>query len=317
MKVRACAGRDDIATVYIAEMSGGRMVEFLESVQPPLPREKKWVLIISSLFGCPVRCPICDAGGDYRGKLSVDEILAQTDFLVYRRFADGHVPVDKFKIQFARMGDPALNGAVLDALEILPRRYRAPGLMPCLSTVAPAGYERFFERLLEIKNRCYPGRFQLQFSIHTTDQAARDRLIPIEKWDLTAIARYGERFHATGDRKITLNFALIADTPVDPAVLLDQFDPDHFLIKITPLNPTCRTVANQLVSYIDTDRTDDCYPVVRALRAAGYDVIVSIGELTENSIGSNCGQYVSAYLKEKAALGETYSYEVREYAGAQ
>ncbi|GAH16437.1 unnamed protein product, partial [marine sediment metagenome] len=61
-------GREDLAKVYVASMRGNKeyLVEFVESVQPPIPREKKWVLIVSTLFGCPVGCRMCDAGGEYK-----------------------------------------------------------------------------------------------------------------------------------------------------------------------------------------------------------------------------------------------------------
>ncbi|MCK4942927.1 MAG: radical SAM protein, partial [Candidatus Aminicenantes bacterium] len=61
MKILARAGTETVAMVYLAEMRASRFVEFVESVQPPQPRSEKWVLIISTLFGCPVDCEMCDA----------------------------------------------------------------------------------------------------------------------------------------------------------------------------------------------------------------------------------------------------------------
>jgi hypothetical protein len=49
--------------------------------------------------------------------LTAEEILMQIDHMVNEWFPDGIVPASKFKIQFARMGEPSLNMAVLDALE--------------------------------------------------------------------------------------------------------------------------------------------------------------------------------------------------------
>ena len=196
MEVTAMAGNDQIAMVYIADFGQGRAVEFVESIQPPLPREKKWVLMVSTLFGCPVKCLMCDAGGTYQGKLSCEEILAQIDYLVKKRFPGDFIPVEKFKIQFARMGEPSFNPSVLDVLTELPNRYHAAGLIPSLSTIAPRGVERFFERLLEIKERLYPnGNFQFQFSLHTTDDNLRDQLIPVKKWTFAEMAEYGNRFN--------------------------------------------------------------------------------------------------------------------------
>lgn len=312
MKILAAAGTEDVAMVYIADIGGGRKIELVESVQPPIPRRKKWVLLISTLCGCPIGCAMCDAGGGYQGPLSKDEILAQIDFLVRRRYPDGHVPSEQFKIQFARMGEPALNPAVLDVLEDLPSHCDAPGLMPSFSTIAPAGTEEFFERLLDIKRRRYDGgRFQFQFSVHTTDPSWRQRLVPAKTWSFDEMSAYGRRFFAPGDRKIVLNFALAREVPVDPAVLTAHFDPSCFLIKITPLNPTYRARDNRLATAVDPYAPDDNISLACALRAAGYRVIVSAGEAEENRIGSNCGQYVRRHLETSAPLPDGYLYAIR------
>jgi len=312
MKVFAVTGTSEIATVYMADMGQGRLIEFVEALQPPYSRDERWIMMVSTLFGCPVKCAICDAGGQYQGKLSAGEILAQIDHMVRRWYSDGRVPALKFKIQFARMGEPALNMAVLDALEELPRRYDAPGLMPSISTIAPHGREAFFERLMEVKDRLYAnGRFQFQFSIHTTDTVVRDQLIPVRKWDFDQMAAYGEKFLRPGDRKITLNFALAKGMPVEPDVLLRYFDPAHYLIKITPINPTCQVVKNGLVSYIDPKQPESRNGVAHLLVEAGYEVIVSVGEVVENQIGSNCGQYVLNYLESRTSVKDGYTYQVQ------
>ena len=310
MKIIAKAGRDDIATVYLAETENGNRIEFVESIQPPIPREEKWVLIVSSLFGCPVGCGFCDAGGFYHGKPSKDEILAQIDYMVKRRFPSGNIPVKKFKVQFARMGEPAFNMNVLDVLEEFPTLYNAPGFMPSISTVAPNGTDSFFERLLDIKQRLYREKFQLQFSIHTTDEKKRDWLIPVKKWDFKTIADYGARFFEIGDRKITLNFALAENMPIDSKILFGNFDPNLFLIKITPVNPTFRANSKSISSCIIPDKLN--YSFIDDLKKAGYDVILSIGELEENQIGSNCGQYLTSYIKENTSLTNGYTYQLQE-----
>lgn len=309
MKIKIHTGSEEIAVVYLAEMREDRMVEFLESLQPPIPREKKWVLIVSTLYGCPIKCPICDASGFYKGKLTADDILAQIDYLVTKRYPGRIIPAEKFKIQFARMGEPSYNPAVLDVLEELPNCYHAPGLMPCISSIAPVGTEGFFERLFEIKNRLYGPRFQLQFSIHSTDRETRDWMIPAKKWDFEKIAEYGKRFFKKGDRKITLNFALARNIPVEPDILRRFFDPDLFLIKITPLNPTYKATEHKLESYIDAYDVNKKYNLVSQLRDHGYEAIVSIGEVEENKIGSNCGQYIQRHLREEIPLDMGYTYK--------
>ncbi|MCU0661581.1 MAG: radical SAM protein [Myxococcota bacterium] len=297
LKLICSHGDDDLARVFVVELADGSRVECVESVQPPIPRDQKWVLIVSTLKGCPVGCAMCDAGQDYRGKLSCEEILAQVDLLIRRRYPSGRISIPKLKVQLARMGEPALNDAVLDALEAMPARFDAPGLLPSLSTVAPAGRESFFERLLDIKNRLYgEGHFQMQFSVHSTDETARRKMVPIRTWSLAQMAAYGERFYKKGDRKVTLNFALAEGLPADPNALVTTFDPLTFAIKLTPINPTRAANRSGLRGLVAPEDPDACRLIAQRFEAKGYDTIVSIGELEENRIGSNCGMYVSQGL---------------------
>ena len=231
MKVIASSGRDDLARVYIVEFENGLQVECAESLQPPLPLEKKWVMLVSTLFGCPVGCSMCDAGAEYHGKLSAGQIADQIEMMIRRRFPSMKVPSAQFKVQFARMGEPALNPSVIDVLRDLPDRIDAPGFMPSISTVAPNGTDKFFNDMLEVKNDLYSGgNFQLQFSLHTTDPVLRRQIIPAKTWSMAQIAEYGEKFYSSGDRKVTLNFALAKGSPLKPQVLLKHFNPDFFLI---------------------------------------------------------------------------------------
>lgn len=312
MELLARYGKEDLALVFVGQTSEGNEVEFVESIQPPLSRNEKEVIIISTLLGCPVGCPMCDAGGFYRGKLTTGEMLEQIEYVVKFRFGGRNVPSKKFKVQFARMGEPAFNDAVIDVLDSLPEEFDAPGLLPSLSTIGPKGRDAFFEGLYRVKEKHYKGRFQLQFSIHSTDSGQRDEIIPVPKWHFERIAEYGQDFVKEGDRKITLNFALAKDNIVDPKIIIKHFDPEKFLIKITPVNPTYSAKANGIVSGVDVFKNHlPHHPgLLEALEKNGYDAILSIGELEENKIGSNCGQYVKKHLSSDMGLFEAYSYNM-------
>jgi len=302
-------GKDSLATVYVVKLreGDGHLVECVESLQPPRSRSEKWVLIISTLYGCPVGCLMCDAGGSYHGRLSAGEMMAQIKFLVQHRFNGTKVPVEKFKIQFARMGDPALNPAVLDLLEQLPQELDAPGLLPSVSSIAPAASVRFFERLLQIKNQLYSGgRFQLQFSIHSTDSEVRKKIIPVPTLDFHWMGTYGRRFRVPGDQQITLNFAASRAVPLDPIALLPYFDPEHFLIKITPLNPTLKAQQSGMRSRLEPSDPSQGEEIVKRFNDSGYKVILSLGEWEENAIGSNCGQYVTRVEENHARVRGGY-----------
>lgn len=310
MKIIAQTKKNEIATVFIAKNDRGNLIEFVESTQPPFSIKKKIVLIISTLYGCPVKCSFCDANVTYKGILTKEDLLFQIDYIIKKRFKNNNIDSEKFKIQFSRMGEPSLNPNVLTVLEELPQLYYIPGLLPSLSTVAPVGSSEFFNRLLIIKKDLYKKSFQLQFSIHTTCQIQRNELIPIKKWNFEEISEYGDKFYDKDGKKITLNFALAKGNKIDPEILLKYFSPEKFVIKITPVNPTFNAKKNKIQSLITDKNTE--YSIVNTLIQNGYQVILSIGELSENLIGSNCGQHIINYLNSKKKLSNSYTYKLEK-----
>lgn len=302
MEILGTRGRDDLASVFVARMREEplALVEFVDAVDPRYPRAEKWVVTVSTQFGCPVKCAFCDSGGFFAGNLTEDEILAEIDHVVRRRAPDGRIGARKFKIHFARMGEPSLNPAVIRVLERLPGIYDAPGMIPCVPTVAPSAASAFFDRLLEVKRKHYGGgHFQLQFSINSTDPETRDSLMPVPKWGLDEIAGYARRWHDPGDRKVVLNFALTPSCPLDPEVVARYFDPGICMVKVTPLNPTDTAKASGMRTTVSSEAPHGADPVAKALRSLGFECVVSIGEAEEIEIGSNCGQAATRMLRER------------------
>jgi 23S rRNA (adenine2503-C2)-methyltransferase len=298
-------GREDLAFVHVAEMRGDPRlrVEFVDALDPRFARSEKWVVIVSSQFGCPVGCAMCETGGWFHGNLTADELLWQVDRVVLARHPDGSVPSRKFKVQFARMGEPALNPAVLDALVRLRTRYEAPGLLPCVATVAPTAGLAWLHDLAELKASLYAGgAFQLQFSINTTDDALRDRLMPSRRWSLAEIAAFGDRWYRPGDRRIVLNFALAEGWPVDPDAIAATFPSDRFVVKLTPLNPTRPAIRAGFGTVLSESHPGACDGLVEAFARCGFDCIVSIGKDEEIALKSNCGQAVAVGWAREAPL---------------
>ena len=297
-----------LAGLYLAELPGDgmRLLEFVDTVEPGVDKKDKWVLMISTQFGCAVGCRMCDAGAmGFHGNLAAGEMLAQV-----RRVLSDNPALDpsthpKLKIHFARMGEPALNPAVLEALRLLSSEMPFPGLMPSLSTVAPKTpeAEAFLERLIGIKDAHYAGgRFQLQFSVHATDSGLRKKIVPIPVWSLEEIAAYGKRFVRPRDRKITLNFALSDGERLDVAELRRTFDPALFLIKVTPVNPTYSAGLNGSVNVWNNPPaglSDDS----AALERAGFTVILSPSAKEEIEAETSCGQLWASRMKMRAADG--------------
>lgn len=305
MKIISSNGKEDLAIVHIAQSSTGNMVEFVESLHLQKPRNEKWILTISTLYGCPVSCIMCDAGSYYMGRMSKEAMFWQLDYMISRRYNDGKIPVKQLKVHFTRMGEPAFNMAVLDVIGEFHWYFDAPGFMPSISSIAPKGSEKFFDELLNLKNGKFSGgRLQLQFSIHTTDEAKRDELIPVKKWSMDKIAEYGNRFFKKGDRKITLSFAPSMENPIDTKVIRRIFDPGKFLVKLTSLNRTQNALKNELTPVIEHDSAGETDPALNSLASSfaqeGFEVLLIPGNSEELIIGSTCGQNLIAHSGESA-----------------
>jgi 23S rRNA (adenine2503-C2)-methyltransferase len=100
---------------------------------------------------------------------------------------------------------------------------------------------------------------------------------------------------------------LAQNSPIDPQILKSYFSPDLYLIKITPLNPTYRAHEHQMTSYLQAEHNAATDPLIDKLRDVGFEVIVSIGEIIENQIGSNCGQYIERHRKSSSQLVDGYA----------
>jgi 23S rRNA (adenine2503-C2)-methyltransferase len=135
-------------------------------------------------------------------------------------------------------------------------------------------------------------------------------MIPVKKWTFEEIAKYSEKFYHTDGKKITLNFALAEGNECSAEVLKKYFNPEIFLIKFTPLNPTYKTRKNKLKSYIKPDL--EYYDIIEKIKESGFETLISIGELEENKIGSNCGQYIMNIDKSNVTTEESYTYEIKE-----
>jgi 23S rRNA (adenine2503-C2)-methyltransferase len=296
----------DVARVHLLrlrEESWG-VVECVGALDPALPREEKMVLVVSSQFGCPVGCLMCDAGKGFYGNLRACEMDAQIDFLLDTWAGPGAGSCPKLKVQFARMGEPALNPAVLEVLRNLPARHRLPGLMPCIATTAPLASSGWFEELREIKNELFPGgRFQLQLSIQSTSEHSRRRLISGSAMDLRGLSVLCARFFRNGDRKVTLNFAAIEGVPIEPGALGDMFDPSCCLVKLTPLNPTGMAGSRGLSSLFESGAEAVVTDLASALRENGFEVVVSVGLPEEGRNGTSCGQMAFLRSTRRDAAG--------------
>lgn len=278
---------NEIAEVYGIYNQYGRCEAVISK-----PAEEKLVFIISTLYGCPVKCSFCDASLEYRGKISHGDLIRQYEVLLERSESPDNFK--KFKIQFSRMGEPAYNRDVLEAIRTILDNNRYNPVIS-LSTIAPLYTDIFFQDLKILLGQ-YGSRhdFQIQFSIHSTDKQQRDLLIPAKKMSFMHLGKIGSALRQYMRRKITLNFALHSKSIIDADKLLAYFDPDIFILKFTPVNPTASSRMSNIDSTSDSNRWKAFTHIIEECSEAGYETIESIGDFRENAVHSNCGQYVFA-----------------------
>lgn len=292
MNIVERTGKRDLAEVYVAQRADrpDRLLEFVDACDPAVgDRQNKWVIVVSTQYGCPVGCLMCDAGGEFKGNVSEADLAFQVETVFSAHPDLDPTHCDKLKVQFARMGEPSLNDAVPSFLLRLKRR--TPSAVPCIATIVPSGRESWFERLVKLRDLF--DDFQLQFSANSTDDRIRDKLMPYPKMPWEWMAAYGMRFYREGQRKVCLNFALAPDIPVDADRVRRIFAPEWFVIKLTPLNPTVTGRENGMSPTESTSAAERMLETkAREFSSLGFSVVQSIGNMEENLIGSNCGQAV-------------------------
>jgi len=301
-EIVARTGNPEVAEIFVARDPArkDRLFEFVDGLDHRHPRSEKWIVNVSTQYGCPIECLFCDAGGGYRGNIPADRIIAQVVSVLDRHDPSLRRSCAKLKVHLSRMGEPALNPGVPDALAMLPAAVPNPNLWACVATTLPDGSDEWFARVVEVKDRLFRGRFQLQFSLNSTDDSWRRRLMPFPHAPLYGVAGRGLTFWRPGDRKVVLNFALAAGVPVDSAIVGALFDPRVFMVKLTPLNPTARGRATGLETALRPASPEGVTRLVRGLRARDFDVVVSVGDTREDEIGSNCGQAVRGFAEQTA-----------------
>lgn len=258
-----------------------------------LPLTDKWVVTISTQYGCSMGCKFCDVPKVGPGRnATYKDLVKQVLTAIYL-----HPEIQSTKrlnVHFARMGEPSWNPNVLDSAkwmkEHLDPEYK---VHPVVSTMMPKRNEwlrTFIHTWMRIKNRLYNGNAGLQLSINSTSDAEREIMFNGNAATFPEISKIMRGIIPNG-RKITLNFA-IANWEINPDVLLRYFDPDDYIIKLTPMHKTAAANSNGIKTQ---GEYTEFYPYSdheKSLRSAGYDVLVFIASEYEDLGLITCGNAI-------------------------
>jgi len=260
-----------------------------------LPLEEKWVITISTQYGCSMGCTFCDVPLVGKGINATEKDLIK-QVLTGISLHPEVVSTKRLNIHYARMGEPTWNPNVLDATKWL-KTHIDPEykIHPVVSTMMPKNNEwlkTFIHTWMRMKNRLLNGEAGLQLSINSTNEQERSAMFNNNSLTLFEIYKIMEGIVPKG-RKITLNFA-IADYEIDPDILLKYFDPDDYLIKLTPMHKTKRALAKDIITKGDYTTYHPYEEYELALKKAGYDVLVFIASEYEDLGRITCGNAILA-----------------------
>ena len=262
-----------------------------------LPLEEKWVVTISTQYGCSMHCQFCDVPRVGPGEnASFADLVGQVKAAI-----DLHPEIRQTKrlnLHYARMGEPSWNPAVLLSAVWLHGKFCEIGwgFHPVISTMMPCGNIALLNYLTEwmvIKNEVCGGNAGLQLSINSTDDQERRVMFRGSCLELDMISRILRNVPRPVGRKITLNFA-VANYTVDASKLASLFSPEFFVCKLTPMHKTASAKLNDIATEGDCTTYEPYKHLEESLKAAGFDVLVFIASHEEDDGRITCGNAILA-----------------------
>lgn len=209
---------------YYTKDAIGRHQNTLENDYEVGDRTQRWMIGVSTMSGCPVRCKFCATGKikKYRN-LTADEIVNQViDMVTMNRITPSHAK--EFKINYTRMGEPFLNiDNVKSAIEQIDKIYPNAKIHHYISTIGIKGSDFSWIK----------GNITLQVSVHSLKNDKRNWLIPFK--NKMTIEELGQ-IRTQSNLKTTVNMTLVDETDFDIEELKKYFDPKYFFIKLSPIN---------------------------------------------------------------------------------
>lgn len=265
-----------------------------------MPLSEKWVITISTQYGCSMNCKFCDVPKVGKG-------VNATYYDMLNQILQGlalHPEVTQTKrlnIHFARMGEPTFNGNVLDIAACLRRNLYdfwkdSSVIHPVISTMMPKNNKYLLKFLKiwteDIKNKLYEGNAGLQFSINSTCNTQRNEMFSGNSLTLEEISALTTELPNPLGRKYALNFALADNYEIDEGRLIDLFDPKRFMVKITPLHKTSSCDENHIITTGGYESFTPYKDVEKRLKSVGYDVLVFVPSYDEDMGLITCGNAI-------------------------
>jgi 23S rRNA (adenine2503-C2)-methyltransferase len=266
------------------------------------PLSEKWVITISSQYGCSMGCTFCDVPkvGPGRNASKHDLTLQVIEALKLHPEIGS---TKRLNIHYARMGEPTFNNNVLSHAIELMREVRPfvgrSHVHPVVSTMMPMANKNlitFLQQWCDIKNYNYRGAAGLQLSINSTNENQRKEMFNGSSLDLEEISEICKILPDPVGRKYALNFALADYYTVNAPKLRRLFHPSKFMVKITPMHLTNACLENDIKTNCGYSEYTPYQETESELKNEGFDVLVFIPSIEEDESRITCG---NAILSDK------------------
>ena len=249
-----------------------------------IPEDDRGTLCVSSQVGCALDCSFCStARQGFSRNLTTAEIISQV-WLASRLLDEEKRPGRKItNVVLMGMGEPLLNfDNVMKAIDIMLDDF-AYGLSKRRVTVSTAGVVPAIDRMSERTD------VQLALSLHATNDAVRDELVPInKKYNLETLLEACRRFMSKRSprARLTVEYVMLAgvnDSLEDARELINMFRDISVLVNLIPFNPFTDSGYN-------TSSNNQVRRFQQVLADAGLTTVIR--KTRGEDIDAACGQLV-------------------------
>jgi len=259
---------------YLFQLNDGNLIESVL-----IPERDHFTLCISSQVGCAQNCRFClTARRGFIRNLTSGEIIAQVrDILV-----DLHDTHPLTNLVLMGMGEPLANyRRVVDALSVITNSDEGLKFSTRRVTLSTAGL------VSKLDDLGRDTRINLAVSLNATDNAVRDRIMPINrKYPIERLIEACRRFPLSSGRRITFEYILmqeINDSEQDAHRLAKLLHPVRAKVNLIPFNafagsPFSRPDDRVILRFQEILLNHHYTAVIR--QSKGQDISAACGQLS-------------------------------------
>lgn len=220
----------DETVKFLLKLTDGQIIETVG-----MPTEKRLTVCVSSQVGCPMGCDFCATGkGGFQRNLLAHEIIDQV--LTVQEEFDRRVT----NIVFMGMGEPLINlEAVMESIRCLNQDIGIGQRSITVSTVGIPGKIRQLAQTGKVGARDL--QFTLAVSLHASNQALRQQLIPsADHYPLEALLQECRDYVGATGRRVSFEYILLAglnDRPEHADELARHLRGFQNHVNLIPYNP--------------------------------------------------------------------------------